>query len=484
MHRMKSRMVAQPVRSKHVAIYCRVSTAIQEDGSSLETQEASCRAFAAEQGWTVSTVYREVFTGSELFDRPQLSKLRETVRRREVDVVIAHALDRLTRNQAHLGVILSEADYAGVTVELVTERLEDSPEGRLLQSVRGFVAEVERIKIAERTKRGRVARTAQGKPLPGGKPPYGYRWRDANKSGLDPDPLTAPTLQRIYREYESGTPLRSLADHLTAEGIPTATGRPKWMPTTIRCMLRNPAYMGQARAWRYACTRSKGGKWRTRERPQEEQVLLPAGTVPALIGEDTWHAVQARFTRNKAEAPRNNRHPEESLLRGGFVRCGYCGNTVIAFVHSAGLMYRCCVYSKDIPGCRSSGILVKTLDQAIWEKVEALVTQPEIIAVQLERMQENQATGADIQGLDRQLGAIEKQRVRVARGVAALDDDEAAAPLLLELKALAAQKRQLETERAAAEQRFVEQTERRDQLQNLMEWSRRVAGNLPILTYA
>jgi site-specific DNA recombinase len=466
------------------AIYCRVSTASQEDGSSLETQEASCRTFAIDQGWTVTEVYREVFTGAELFDRPQLGKLREAIRRREVDVVIAHALDRLTRNQAHLGVLLSEADYAGVVIELVTERLEDTPEGRLLQSVRGFVAEVERLKIAERTKRGRRARAEQGKLLPGSRPPYGYQWRDGNKAALDLDPLTAPILRRIFQEYMAGTSLRSLADRLSAEGIPTSTGRPKWMATTLRCMLRNPAYMGEARAWRYSCTRTKNGKVTMRERPLEEQVSLPPGTVPALVDPPTWHAVQARFARNKAEAPRNNRHPEDSLLRSGFVRCGYCGNTVIAYVHSAGLMYRCCVYSRDIPGCRSSHVLVKTLDHAVWEKVHEVVTRPEIIALQLERLQQESDSGADVEALDRQVSAVEKQRQRIARGVAALDDDEAAAPLLVELKALAAQKRQLEAERIAAAQRFTDQQQHRDRLTSLMDWCQRVADNLATLSYA
>jgi site-specific DNA recombinase len=477
-------MVGTADRRTGAAIYCRVSTAGQEDGTSLETQEAACRAFAIDQGWVVTEVYREVFTGAELFDRPQLGKLRDAIRRHEVDVVIAHALDRLTRNQAHLGVILSEADYAGVAIELVTERLEDTPEGRLLQSVRGFVAEIERLKIAERTKRGRRARAEQGKLLPGSRPPYGYEWRDGNKAALDPNPVTAPIVRRIYQEYMSGTSLRSLADHLSVEGIPTSTGRTKWMATTLRCMLRNPAYMGEARAWRYSCTRTKNGKVTMRERPLEEQVSLPPGTVPALIDPPTWHAVQARFARNKAEAPRNNRHPEDSLLRSGFVRCGYCGNTVISFAHSSGLMYRCCVYARDIPGCRSSHVLVKTLDHAVWEKVQEVVTQPEIIALQLERLQQQSDSGADIEALDRQLRAVEKQRQRIARGVAALDDDEAAAPLLVELRALAAQKRQLEAERTATAKRVTDRQEHQDRLISLMDWCRRVSDNLATLNYA
>ena len=157
------------------AIYVRVSTSRQEDeGTSLETQEASCRAYCAEHGYPVAAVYRETHTASDLFGRKQLGALRETVRKREVGVVVAHALDRLTRDQAHLGLILTEADYAGVAIELVTERIEDTPEGRLIQAVRGFVAEVERLKIAERTQRGRAARVASGKPLPKrGDPPLG-----------------------------------------------------------------------------------------------------------------------------------------------------------------------------------------------------------------------------------------------------------------------------------------------------------------------
>ncbi|MDP9364381.1 MAG: recombinase family protein, partial [Chloroflexota bacterium] len=137
------------------ALYVRVSTTRQEDdGTSLDTQEAACRAFAAEKGYAVAGVYREVHSGADLFERPRLSELRESVRRREVDAVVAYALDRLTRNQAHLGLLLTEADHAGVAVELVTEALDDTPEGRLLQSVRGYVAEIERLKTRERTQRG------------------------------------------------------------------------------------------------------------------------------------------------------------------------------------------------------------------------------------------------------------------------------------------------------------------------------------------
>jgi site-specific DNA recombinase len=110
-----------------------------------------------------------------VFNRPGMTELRDRLRARGVDIVLGHALDRLSRNQTHQGLILSEIEHAGARLELVTEKLEDTPEGRLLLSVRGFVAEVERLKISERTNRGRRKRAQDGRMMPGPRPLYGYR---------------------------------------------------------------------------------------------------------------------------------------------------------------------------------------------------------------------------------------------------------------------------------------------------------------------
>src|SRR5436190_15226293 len=127
------------------AIYVRVSTASQEEGTSLESQEAACRAYAAEHGYDIdeARVYVEVHTGAELWERPRLTRLREAVREGVVDVVVAYALDRLSRDQRHVTLILAEAENAGVSIEFVTERLEDTAEGRLLLSIKGYLAEAE-----------------------------------------------------------------------------------------------------------------------------------------------------------------------------------------------------------------------------------------------------------------------------------------------------------------------------------------------------
>jgi site-specific DNA recombinase len=148
-------MVAHRIEAqKRAAIYVRVSTPGQErDGTSLETQEQECLAHAIGKRFAVApeSVYREVFTGADLFDRPALSRLREALRRRDFDLLIVHSIDRLSRDPVHVGVILAEADYHEVAVEFVTEDLDNSDEGQLIRFVRGYAAKVERVKFRERS---------------------------------------------------------------------------------------------------------------------------------------------------------------------------------------------------------------------------------------------------------------------------------------------------------------------------------------------
>lgn len=191
-------------------------------------------------------MYVEVHTGAELWERPRLTRLREAIRHRAVRVVVAYALDRLSRDQRHVAVILAEAENAGVSVEFVTERLEDTSEGRLLLSIKGYLAEAEREKIRERTSRGRRSRVESGRPLAGPRPPYGYRWlpdeivpgraRPIPKPGLEHDPLTAPVVRRIFADALGGKSQHAIAADLNADEFGGAAGRYPAAPPLCRLL--------------------------------------------------------------------------------------------------------------------------------------------------------------------------------------------------------------------------------------------------------
>ena len=94
--------MTQPLRA---AVYCRTavagrSTAGPGHDPRLAAQEAACRAHATVRGWTVVGVYAEVAPGTAAAGRPALTQLREAMHRGEVDVLLVHAVDRLSRDHA------------------------------------------------------------------------------------------------------------------------------------------------------------------------------------------------------------------------------------------------------------------------------------------------------------------------------------------------------------------------------------------------
>lgn len=466
-----------------VAIYCRVSSVGQEDNSSLETQERACRAFAAERGWTVAAVYREVHTGADLFERSELTQLRDAMRRGAFDVLVVHALDRLSRKQTHQGLILSEAEYADVQWASVTEDLDDSPQGQILRAVIGGMAELERLKLAERTVRGRRARAHAGKLLPGRAALYGYRWRDEQKAAYDIDPVHGPVVQRIFREILDGSTIRGLAVRLTQDRIPTPSGGGQWSASTIHTMLKQRNYTGDGVAWRYGRERIKGGGYRTIVRPDAEQAQLPPGTIPALVSRLDFEAVQQQLQRNREQAIRNNRNPESSLLRGGFARCGYCG-TVLSVVTARGLVYyRHGSRSRDRHGCPTVKIRTDGLDAVVWRHVSEIVMQPSVIRAEVERRRESDPNAANLAAIERSLQETIRRQTNLIRRLAAIDDEDAAALVTAEINSLAMQKQQLQEEQLAVERQQADWFATADQLAEIEEWCGRVATNLPALDY-
>ena len=95
-------------------IYSRVSTDAQErDGSSLDTQERACLEHAEANGWPIAECVRDMASGFTL-DRPGIERVRQLLRQGTVDVVVAYAVDRLSRNQNHIGVLFDEVEQAGL----------------------------------------------------------------------------------------------------------------------------------------------------------------------------------------------------------------------------------------------------------------------------------------------------------------------------------------------------------------------------------
>ena len=320
-----------------VAVYGRVSTGHQVEHQTIEQQlgrlTAHVRAHAAE-GWALDPahVFRDDGYSGAVLARPGLDRLRDAVKGREIDRVLVTAPDRLARNYVHQMVLLEEWARAGCAAEFLDRPMSDDPHDHLLLQIRGAVAEYERTLIAERMRRGRLAKLRAGVLLPWTCPPYGYRVspdRPRDPKGVTTDPAEAAVVAELFAMYrEPGTSLARLALQLDRRGVPTPSGAPRWSSPTIRGILRNPAYTGQVYALRtrYRAPTHRRSATHPIGRPHGTAVPQPAdawllvGQVPAVVSQAHFDEVQAKLATNRSFARRNNTDAPVPAARAGELR--------------------------------------------------------------------------------------------------------------------------------------------------------------------
>jgi site-specific DNA recombinase len=323
------------------------------------------------------------------------------VKGREVDRVLVTAPDRLARNYVHQMVLLEEWARAGCTAEFLDRPMSDDPHDHLLLQIRGAVAEYERTLIAERMRRGRLAKLRAGTLLPWTYPPYGYRLspdRPRDPRGVTIDTAEAAVVAELFAMYrEPGVSLMQLAVHLDARGVPTPSGTPRWSSPTVRGILRNPTYTGQvyAQRTRYRAPTHRRSAIRPIGHPHGTAVPQPAdswilvGQVPAVVSQTHFDEVQAKLATNRSFARRNNT-AHQYLLRA-LVSCGCCGLACTARAVNGRNFYYLCngkghsTFSHRATRCQARHTPAGQLDELVWQDLRALLCEPEPLAAAVAR---------------------------------------------------------------------------------------------------
>jgi site-specific DNA recombinase len=413
------------------ALYVRVSTDRQQQAQTIEQQVAQLQSYvAAHEGWTVREehIFRDDGRSGARLDRPGLDALRDHAARAAFDLVVICSPDRLARNFVHQMVVLEELERRGVRVVFCDRPLSDDPHEQLVTQIRGAVAEYERTLIADRMRRGRLARLRSGQLLPWTRAPYGYRLhpeRPRDPAAVQVDPVAAVVVQELFAAYAAGgVTLHALAAGLTARRVPTPTGKPIWRASTVRQLLTNPAYKGQAASGRLRTTPARrrksaleavGRGISTRVHPPEEWITVP---VPALVSAEQFDLVARRLATNQQGARRSTTHPY--LLRG-LVSCGVCRLSCSGVTRTATdtryRYYRCLgkhaqVSSGRASPCPARFIPATQLDELVWADLCAVLQHPELITQAVERAH----SGAWVpQELRRRQATLRSVRASVAR---------------------------------------------------------------------
>jgi DNA invertase Pin-like site-specific DNA recombinase len=262
--RRRKGAVAAQAKGKAI-VYLRVSTSEQaEDGNSIESQEARCRALCEARGLTVVDTFVDAGWSGGRLERPELSALREAVKASRASVVVVYAIDRLSRSQRDTLTLLEEFEASGAGLAVASQPFDTTtPAGRAMLGMLAVFAELQRAEIRERTKaalqRKRDAKLATNRL------PFGVERAGA---GYQIDAAEWPIVARILSERAQGATCAAIADNLNSDGVPAATalrgerrglvtGPGKWHAATVAAICRNPVVLSlpQSRTtWTSPCT--------------------------------------------------------------------------------------------------------------------------------------------------------------------------------------------------------------------------------------
>lgn len=156
----------QNVRTRLVraAVYARVSTSNNGQDPSMQTREL--REYCERRGWRFAGEYVDEGISGAKDSRPELNKLMADAHRRRFDAIVVWRFDRFARSVSHLLRALETFKALGIEFVSLSEQVDTStPTGKMVFTVLGAVAELERSLIAERVKAGLRNARAKGKRL-------------------------------------------------------------------------------------------------------------------------------------------------------------------------------------------------------------------------------------------------------------------------------------------------------------------------------
>ena len=287
-------------------IYVRVSSREQaEGGYSIEAQLEACRRLVYEKGWLVEDEFTESGESGRTLNRPAFKAMLAMLdEHRGISHLVIHKIDRLARNLADYAAVKAQLKKLGIRLVSVTEGLEESPSGRLVEGIMATIAEFYSDNLGQEVRKG-----MQQKLRNGGWPhmaPVGYlniRTNGQRKSEavIAVDPEQAPLVTQAFELYATGDhTLISLQAEMAARGLHNKRGTPI-SRSKIAELLHNKLYVG--------IVVHDGVEYKGAHEP--------------IVSKRLFNRVQQVFGLHDRDKVRQTKHPH--FLRG-VLFCASCGS--------------------------------------------------------------------------------------------------------------------------------------------------------------
>lgn len=326
--RVGSTAAKEKIKKLRVAAYCRVSTETEEQNSSYEVQVAHYTEFIKKNNeWEFAGIFADDgISGTNTKKRDEFNRMIAECMDGNIDMVITKSISRFARNTLDCLQYIRQLKDKNISVYFEKENINTmDAKGEVLLTIMASLAQQESQSLSQNVKLGLQYRYQQGKVQVNHKRFMGYTKDEDGNLIIVPE--EAEIIKRIYREYLQGKSLVGIGRGLEKDGILTAAGKPRWRPESVKKILQNEKYIGDALLQKTVTV-----DFLTKKRVKNEGHLpqyYVENSHEAIIPKELFLQVQEEIHRRSniyTGAGKNKRIYSSKYALSAITFCGDCGD--------------------------------------------------------------------------------------------------------------------------------------------------------------
>lgn len=332
----------------NVACYCRYSSDNQRH-ESIDAQLAAIKDYCKKEGHTLVKTYIDEAESATNDDREQFLSIFDDIdsglfKSLNIEALVVHKLNRFARNRYDSIYYKRKLKNAGITRISVTEKLDDSPESVILESMIEGIAEYQSKDLSREVLKGLRENAKQCK-VTGSTPILGYKVQDS-KYVIDED--ESFIVQKIFSDYYAGISYQKIVQWLNSNGYRTRRG----------CMFRSSNMYRILRNVKYKGTYSYNTK--------SETITIEDG-IPAIIDKELFDKVQVMLEDNKKNS--QTFKAKEVYILSGLIYC-HCGGRMNGSRKGDRYAHYICMNRKQLKICDAKSIHKKKIEAKVIDYLE------------------------------------------------------------------------------------------------------------------
>lgn len=400
-----------------------VSTDSEEQASSYEVQVEHYTQFIEKNPeWELAGIFADDgISGTNTKKREEFNRMIEACMAGHIDMIITKSISRFARNTLDCLKYIRKLKEKNIPVFFEKENINTmDSKGEVLLTIMASLAQQESQSLSQNIKLGLQYRYQNGEVQVNHNRFLGYTKDEDGR--LIIEPTEAEVVKRIYREYLEGSSLLQIGRGLEADGILTAAGKAKWRPETLRKILQNEKYIGDA-----LLQKTYTVDFLNKKRVQNNGIVLQyyvENSHPPIIPRDLYMQVQEEMVRRAnlhSGEKRKKRVYSSKYALSSIVYCPKCGDIYRRIAwnnrgkHST--VWRCCTRVEHGPtACDAPTIQESKLQAAVIKAINLTLGDRESMMATLQENVEaviRQEDEISSEGIEAKLLELQKELLKL-----------------------------------------------------------------------